>query len=266
MHERIEEIELEALQAQVRLAEELEEVRRSFRAELAVPYRGGPTSCALPTRARPSPTPQRGPRTCKPTGSRSSPRRRSPPPPRSPRSAATRRSRPCTCLSRAAAPRRPRRGERGCAGRSRARRPRQARRPRRRTARRGRAALDELPVAGASSPADAVAQPGSELLAVLRAAEREAGKLSDQYVSTEHLLARARERERPRGGHPARGWRHPERLLEALQEVRGSHRVTDQSPEEKYEALERFGQRPHRRPPSRASSTRSSAATTRSAA
>ena len=41
MHARIEEIELEALQAQVRLAEELEEVRRSFRAELTVPYRGG---------------------------------------------------------------------------------------------------------------------------------------------------------------------------------------------------------------------------------
>jgi MerR family transcriptional regulator/heat shock protein HspR len=40
MHERIEEIELEAVQAQVRLAEELEQVRRSFRAELAVPYRG----------------------------------------------------------------------------------------------------------------------------------------------------------------------------------------------------------------------------------
>ncbi len=41
MHSRIEEIELEALQAQVRLAEELEQVRRSFRAELIVPYRGG---------------------------------------------------------------------------------------------------------------------------------------------------------------------------------------------------------------------------------
>ena len=41
MHERIEQIEREALQAQVRLAEELEQVRRSFRAELTVPYRGG---------------------------------------------------------------------------------------------------------------------------------------------------------------------------------------------------------------------------------
>ncbi len=41
MQARIEAIELEALQAQVRLAQELEEVRRSFRAELTVPYRGG---------------------------------------------------------------------------------------------------------------------------------------------------------------------------------------------------------------------------------
>jgi MerR family transcriptional regulator/heat shock protein HspR len=41
MHARIEAMELEALQAQVRLAQELEQVRRSFRAELTVPYRGG---------------------------------------------------------------------------------------------------------------------------------------------------------------------------------------------------------------------------------
>jgi MerR family transcriptional regulator/heat shock protein HspR len=41
MQSRIEQIELEALHAQVRLAEEIESVRRSFRAELAVPYRGG---------------------------------------------------------------------------------------------------------------------------------------------------------------------------------------------------------------------------------
>jgi MerR family transcriptional regulator, heat shock protein HspR len=40
MHRRIEELELKALHAQVQLAEELEEVRRSFRAEI-VPYRGG---------------------------------------------------------------------------------------------------------------------------------------------------------------------------------------------------------------------------------
>ncbi len=41
MHARIEDLEVKALYAQVQLAEELEQVRRSFRAELAVPYRGG---------------------------------------------------------------------------------------------------------------------------------------------------------------------------------------------------------------------------------
>ncbi|HEV2982675.1 MAG TPA: helix-turn-helix transcriptional regulator [Solirubrobacteraceae bacterium] len=41
MNTRIEQLELEALEAEVKLAEQLEEVRRSFRAELAVPYRGG---------------------------------------------------------------------------------------------------------------------------------------------------------------------------------------------------------------------------------
>jgi MerR family transcriptional regulator/heat shock protein HspR len=51
MHARIEEIELEALQAQVRLAKELEEVRRSFRAEL-VPYRSGELVRAEDARAR----------------------------------------------------------------------------------------------------------------------------------------------------------------------------------------------------------------------
>jgi ATP-dependent Clp protease ATP-binding subunit ClpB len=102
-------------------------------------------------------------------------------------------------------------------------------------------ALEELPVAGASSPADAVAQPGSELLAVMRAAESQAGKLSDQYVSTEHLLlALASERGRA-ADELRRVGVTPERLLQALAEVRGPSRVTDQSPEEKLEALERFG-------------------------
>ena len=41
MNARIEQLELEALDAEEKLAEQLEEVRRSFRAELAVPYRGG---------------------------------------------------------------------------------------------------------------------------------------------------------------------------------------------------------------------------------
>jgi ATP-dependent Clp protease ATP-binding subunit ClpB len=103
-------------------------------------------------------------------------------------------------------------------------------------------ALGELPVAGSGSSSDALAQPGSELVAVLRAAEREAGKLGDQYVSTEHLLlALADEKGRAAQALSGAGATR-ERLLQALTEIRGSHRVTDQNPEEKLEALERFGQ------------------------
>jgi len=99
--------------------------------------------------------------------------------------------------------------------------------------------LGQLPVLGSGSPAPA--QPGSELLEALRAAEREAGKLSDQYVSTEHLLLALAAEDGVAGRALASVGASHERLLEALAEVRGSHRVTDQSPEEKLEALERFG-------------------------
>jgi MerR family transcriptional regulator/heat shock protein HspR len=51
MHARIEDLEVKALHAQVQLAEQLEEVRRSFRAELAVPYRGGALVRAADVRA-----------------------------------------------------------------------------------------------------------------------------------------------------------------------------------------------------------------------
>jgi len=101
-------------------------------------------------------------------------------------------------------------------------------------------ALDQLPVQDAAS-SEAGAQPGSELLAVLRAAESQASKLGDQYVSTEHLLLALAEDKGVAGRALSSVGASPERLLSALSEVRGSAHVTDQSPEEKYEALERFG-------------------------
>ncbi len=100
-------------------------------------------------------------------------------------------------------------------------------------------ALAALPVLAEGSPAPAM--PSSELTGVIRAAEREAGSLGDQYVSTEHLLlALAGEKGEAGRALGSVGATH-ERLLQALSEVRGSHRVTDQSPEDKYEALERYG-------------------------
>lgn len=60
MHARIEELEVQALHAQVELAQRLEEVRRSFRAEL-VPYQGGSTDIvrAADVRSAFGPAPRR---------------------------------------------------------------------------------------------------------------------------------------------------------------------------------------------------------------
>lgn len=68
MHARIEELELAALHAQVQLAEEIEQVRRSFRAELAVPYRGGELVRAADARS-PFPRPTTSPAERRPDGS-----------------------------------------------------------------------------------------------------------------------------------------------------------------------------------------------------
>jgi ATP-dependent Clp protease ATP-binding subunit ClpB len=101
-------------------------------------------------------------------------------------------------------------------------------------------ALDDLPRLGEGSNSEG-GQPSAELLAVLRAAETHAKDLADEYISTEHLLLALAE-DNGRAGQALRAvGASKDRLLQALAEVRGPHRVTDQSPEEKYQALERFG-------------------------
>jgi ATP-dependent Clp protease ATP-binding subunit ClpB len=81
---------------------------------------------------------------------------------------------------------------------------------------------------------------GRETRAVLDRAEEEARSLGDEYVSTEHLLiALAAEGSDTRELLADRG-AGAEALREAIQNVRGPHRVTDQDPEGKYRALERF--------------------------
>ncbi|HEY1511054.1 MAG TPA: ATP-dependent chaperone ClpB [Solirubrobacteraceae bacterium] len=101
-------------------------------------------------------------------------------------------------------------------------------------------ALDGLPKlsgAGGAEPAGG----SSELVQILRTAESEMRELKDEYISTEHLMLAI-------AAHPGKAGdalrtlgASREQLLKALAEVRGSHRVTDQSPEDKFQALERFG-------------------------
>jgi ATP-dependent Clp protease ATP-binding subunit ClpB len=77
---------------------------------------------------------------------------------------------------------------------------------------------------------------------VLRAAEDEMRAFKDEYISTEHLLlAVAGERNGASAAALAGEGVTRDALMKALQAVRGAQRVTDQQPEEKYRALQRFG-------------------------
>ncbi len=101
------------------------------------------------------------------------------------------------------------------------------------------AALDVLPtVSGEDAPAP---NASSELVQVLRAAEKQAGKLKDEYISTEHLLLALAEAKTPAGEALRAAGADHDALLSAVEDVRGPHRVTDQNPEDKYQALQKFG-------------------------
>src|SRR3954466_2537256 len=79
-----------------------------------------------------------------------------------------------------------------------------------------------------------------EVQRVFDRAEAEAKKLGDAYVSTEHLLlAMAEEKGTTLRSLLGAQNISADDLRSALEGVRGSHRVTDQSPEGKYQALER---------------------------
>src|SRR5437870_4272642 len=84
----------------------------------------------------------------------------------------------------------------------------------------------------------------NDLRNVLNAAESEMSKLKDEYTSAEHyLLALATV---PQSGMPATKVLKDfgvtrDKLMQALQQVRGSQRVTDQNPEGKYQTLEKYG-------------------------
>src|SRR5215467_6620131 len=76
---------------------------------------------------------------------------------------------------------------------------------------------------------------------LLTQAEDEAKKLKDDYVSVEHLLLAMTDDMGPAGRIFHEFGVTREGLMRALQEVRGSQRVTSQNPEATYEALERYG-------------------------
>jgi ATP-dependent Clp protease ATP-binding subunit ClpB len=75
----------------------------------------------------------------------------------------------------------------------------------------------------------------------LERAFEEAGRLKDEYVSTEHiLLAISRSDHDPAGELLARHGASHDAILQAMAAIRGSHRVTSQNPETTYRALEQY--------------------------
>jgi ATP-dependent Clp protease ATP-binding subunit ClpB len=101
-------------------------------------------------------------------------------------------------------------------------------------------ALDSLPTISGTGASES-AGGSSEITQVLRDAESEMRELGDEYLSTEHLLLALAKHPGGAGDALRSVGASRDQLLKALGEVRGSHRVTDQSPEDKFQALERFG-------------------------
>jgi ATP-dependent Clp protease ATP-binding subunit ClpB len=82
---------------------------------------------------------------------------------------------------------------------------------------------------------------GNELNTVFNKAIQEAAKLKDEYISTEHLLLTLLELEDASfsGYFKERGVNR-DNVYRALMSIRGNQRITDQNPEEKYQALEKY--------------------------
>ncbi|MDX9715308.1 MAG: ATP-dependent chaperone ClpB [Dissulfurispiraceae bacterium] len=100
--------------------------------------------------------------------------------------------------------------------------------------------LDRLPKVSGAVPMDQV-YISPRLKSVLEDAEKRADHMGDEYISVEHLLLAVAGSDDRAAEILKRNGANPDSILAATQEIRGSHRVTDPSPEEKYQALKKYG-------------------------
>ena len=101
--------------------------------------------------------------------------------------------------------------------------------------------IDRLPkVSGpAATPGQVYVTP--RLQTLLTKAEDEAKRMKDEYISVEHVLLSITDDSGPAGKIFKEFGVTRDRLMNALQEVRGNQRVTTPNPEATYEALEKYG-------------------------
>jgi ATP-dependent Clp protease ATP-binding subunit ClpB len=81
----------------------------------------------------------------------------------------------------------------------------------------------------------------NELRSSLDGAEKEMSKLKDEFTSAEHYLLALSDTSVPAARLLKEVGVNRDKLMQALQQVRGSQRVTDQNPEGKYQTLEKYG-------------------------
>jgi ATP-dependent Clp protease ATP-binding subunit ClpB len=100
--------------------------------------------------------------------------------------------------------------------------------------------IERLPkVSGAGLAEKGFSQRSSR---VLEAAQKAAQELKDEYISTEHLLMGIADQHAvPPGSLLREQGVTRENILKVLKEIRGTQRVVDQNPEDKYQALQRYG-------------------------
>ena len=101
------------------------------------------------------------------------------------------------------------------------------------------AAINKLPQ---QSGAHSQAHLSAASLEVLNQAETQAENMKDEYVSVEHLLVALAQSKGAAGEIMRRHGLSADAILGVLKEIRGTQRVEDQNPEDKYQALQRFAQ------------------------
>jgi ATP-dependent Clp protease ATP-binding subunit ClpB len=100
-------------------------------------------------------------------------------------------------------------------------------------------AIDKLPKVSGSTVGDAYISPRTK--GVLDAAFSEAAKMKDQYVSIEHIFLAISDEKSGKAAKILKGKGVTrESILKVLMDIRGSQRITDPNPEEKYQALDKF--------------------------
>ncbi len=99
--------------------------------------------------------------------------------------------------------------------------------------------LDKLPKVAGTSSANKFVSPN--LTKIFETAGTEANSLKDEYISLEHLLIVIAETKSEVSDFLNRNGINKNNILKVLKDIRGNQRVVDQNPEDKYNALKKYG-------------------------